>query len=154
MHLTCRKDRVQSPTRKEGWDFFQRTNDDSSRNNPKWRIVWLDFKRPQTHSSYVTLLNDIIDAKPSSYEEVAKKKGKESTSSRRMMSRMRCRRPEGKSIVYSICICKIHHAVVGNIVGYKARFVARDFSQKEGIDYEERFLATGSEDTWQEDSCV
>ena len=30
----------------------------------------------------------IIDAKPSSYEEVAKKKGKENTSSRRMMSRM------------------------------------------------------------------
>ena len=33
--------------------------------------------RPQTHSSYVTLLSDIIDAEPSSYEEVAKKKGKE-----------------------------------------------------------------------------
>ena len=30
----------------------------------------------------------IIDTKPSSYEEVAKKKGKECTSSRRMMSRM------------------------------------------------------------------
>ena len=27
---------------------------------------------PQTHSSYVTLLRDIIDADPSSYEEVAK----------------------------------------------------------------------------------
>ena len=27
--------------------------------------------------SYVTLLSDIIDADPSSYEEVAKKKGKE-----------------------------------------------------------------------------
>ena len=22
MHLTCRKDHVQSPTRKEGWDLF------------------------------------------------------------------------------------------------------------------------------------
>ena len=32
-------------------------------------------KRPQRHSSYVTLLSDIIDADPSSYEEVAKKKG-------------------------------------------------------------------------------
>ena len=35
MHLTCRKDRVQSPTRKEGGDLFQRTSDDSSRNNTK-----------------------------------------------------------------------------------------------------------------------
>ena len=34
-------------------------------------------KRPQKHSSYVTLLSDIIDAEYSSYEEVAKKKGKE-----------------------------------------------------------------------------
>ena len=30
LNLTCRKDRVQSPTRKEGWDLFQRTSDDSS----------------------------------------------------------------------------------------------------------------------------
>ena len=31
VHLTCRKDNVQSPTRKEGYDLFQRTSDDSSR---------------------------------------------------------------------------------------------------------------------------
>ena len=36
----------------------------------------------------MTLLSDIIDAEPSSYVEVSKKKGKENTSSRRMMSRM------------------------------------------------------------------
>ena len=35
MHLTYRKDRVQSPIRKEGWDLFRRTSDDSLRNNPK-----------------------------------------------------------------------------------------------------------------------
>ena len=87
VHLTCRKDSVQSPA-KERWDLFRRTNDDSSRNYPKWRIVWWDFKWPQTHSSYVTLLIYIIDTDSSSYEEVSKKKGKESTSSRRMMSRM------------------------------------------------------------------
>ena len=34
------------------------------------------------------MLSNIIDVEPSSYEEVAKKEGKESTSSRRMMSRM------------------------------------------------------------------
>ena len=36
-------------------------------------------------------------------------------------------------------IYKTQHVVDGNIVGYKAIFVARDFSQKEGIDYEEKF---------------
>ena len=30
LNLTCRKDHVQSPTRKEGWDLFWRTSDDSS----------------------------------------------------------------------------------------------------------------------------
>ena len=29
MHLTCRKNRVQSPTRKEGRDLFRRTSDES-----------------------------------------------------------------------------------------------------------------------------
>ena len=35
-----------------------------------------------------TLLSDIIDAEPSIYDEVAKKKGKENTSSRIIMSGM------------------------------------------------------------------
>ena len=54
-------------------------------------------------------------------------------------------RPEGKCIVSSIWIYKIQHAVDGNIVGYKARFVARGFSQKEGIDYEETFAPVMSQ---------
>ena len=48
-------------------------------------------------------------------------------------------RPEGKSIVASKWIYKIKHVANGSIEKYKSRFVARDFSQKEGIDYEETF---------------
>ena len=51
-------------------------------------------------------------------------------------------RPEGKSVVYSIWIYKIQHAVDDNIMGYKEIFVAWGFSWKEGIDYEETFAAT------------
>ena len=48
-------------------------------------------------------------------------------------------RPEGKFVVSSIWIYKIQHVVDGNIMGYKARFIAQGFSQKEGVDYEETF---------------
>ena len=48
-------------------------------------------------------------------------------------------RPEGKSIVSFKWIYKIKHAADDRIEKYNARFVARGFSQKEGIDYEETF---------------
>ena len=48
-------------------------------------------------------------------------------------------KPECKSVVSSKWIYKIKHAADGSIKKYKARFVARGFSQKEGIDYEETF---------------
>jgi hypothetical protein len=48
-------------------------------------------------------------------------------------------RPEGKSVVTSKWIYKIKHAADGSVEKYKARFVARGFSQVEEIDYEETF---------------
>ena len=48
-------------------------------------------------------------------------------------------RPEGKYVVTSKWIYKIKHAADGSIEKYKAIFMARGFSQKEGIDYEETF---------------
>jgi hypothetical protein len=48
-------------------------------------------------------------------------------------------RPEGPSVVTSKWLFKIKHADDGSIEKYKARFVARGFSQKEGIDYDETF---------------
>ena len=43
-------------------------------------------------------------------------------------------KPEGKSVVSSNWIYKIKHPADGSIEKYTARFVARGFSQKEGVD--------------------
>ena len=48
-------------------------------------------------------------------------------------------RPEDKYVVTSKWIYKIKHAANGSIEKYKEIFVARGFSQKEGIYYEETF---------------
>jgi hypothetical protein len=48
-------------------------------------------------------------------------------------------RPKDKSVVSSKWIYKIKHATGGTVENFKARFVARGFAQKEGIDYEETF---------------
>ena len=46
---------------------------------------------------------------------------------------------ENKSVVSLKWIYKIKHAADGSIENCKARFLARGFSQKEGIDYEKAF---------------
>jgi hypothetical protein len=48
-------------------------------------------------------------------------------------------RLKGKSIVTSKWIYNIKHAADGSVEKYKVIFVARGFSQVEGIDYEETF---------------
>ena len=48
-------------------------------------------------------------------------------------------RPEGKSVVTSRWLYKLNHATDGSIEKYKSRFVARGFSQVEGVDYDETF---------------
>lgn len=45
-----------------------------------------------------------------------------------------------KSVVSSKWIYKLTHVADGSIEKYKARFVTRGFSQKEGIDYDETFV--------------
>ena len=48
-------------------------------------------------------------------------------------------RPLDKVVVTSKWLYKIKHVVDGSAEKYKAHFVARGFSQKEGIDYDEIF---------------
>ena len=48
-------------------------------------------------------------------------------------------RPEGKSVVGSRWIYKVKQVADGSVEKYRAIFVARGFSQIEGINYEETF---------------
>ena len=46
-------------------------------------------------------------------------------------------RPEDKSVVRSRWLCRVKQAADGSLEKHKARFVARGFSQVDGIDYDE-----------------
>ena len=48
-------------------------------------------------------------------------------------------RPQRKKVVGFRWIYKVKHAADESVEKYKVRFVAKGFSQKEGIDYEETF---------------
>ena len=88
---------------------------------------------------------ELVDQEPNSYEEAAQKKEWVEAMKEEYQSIMKndvwdiVPKPENKSVVSSKWIYKIKHVVDGSIENYKARFVARGFSQKDGIDYEETF---------------
>ena len=90
-------------------------------------------------------MSHIIDVEPSSYEEAigqllwrdAMMEGYQSIVRNGIWDVVP--RPKGKSIVTCKWIYKIKHATDSSVEKFKARFVARGFSQKEGIDYEETF---------------
>jgi hypothetical protein len=90
-------------------------------------------------------MRDIIDSEPTNFEEAAGHQVWRDAIMKDYASIMKndvwdiMSRPEGKSVVISRWIFKIKHTADGNIEKYKARFVARGFSQKEGVDYEETF---------------
>ena len=48
-------------------------------------------------------------------------------------------RPKGKKVVGSTWVYKVNYIIDIIMEKYKARFMEKGFSQKEGIDYEETF---------------
>jgi hypothetical protein len=102
-------------------------------------------KRPNPFSSYTTLMCNLLDEEPTCFEEAIQKKEWANAMTEEYQSIIKndvweiVPRPKGKDVVSSKWLFKIKHAANGSIEKYKARFVARGFSQKEGIDYEETF---------------
>ena len=90
-------------------------------------------------------MSHIIDSEPTMYGEASIHQVWKDAMTEEFQSIMKndvwevVPRPEGKSIVSSKWIFKIKHGGDGNVEKHKAKFVARGFSQKEGVDYDETF---------------
>jgi hypothetical protein len=104
-----------------------------------------ESKKPDKYSGPIAQLNLVIDSEPSTFEEATKHKVWKDAMIEEYESILKndvweeVRRPQGKSVVTSKWLYKIKHATNGSVEKFKARFVARGFSQKEGIDYDEIF---------------
>jgi hypothetical protein len=100
---------------------------------------------PQRYSGYAALMSSMIDSEPTCFEEAIVRKPWRDSMVEEYASIIKndvweiVPRPQNKSVVNSKWIYKIKHAADGSIDKHKARFVARGFSQKEGVDYEETF---------------
>jgi hypothetical protein len=87
----------------------------------------------------------ISDAKPSSFEEAEKLQVWKDSMLEEYKSIIKnnvwdiVQRPKDKSVVSSKWMYKIKHEADGSVEKFKARFVDRGFTQKEGIDYKETF---------------
>jgi len=93
----------------------------------------------------MALMSHIISSEPSSFEQETGQQVWKDSMMEEYQSIMKndvweiMSRPKGKSVVTSKWIYKIKHAADNNIDKYRARFVARGLSRKEGIDYDETF---------------
>jgi hypothetical protein len=102
-------------------------------------------KRPKPFSSYMDLMCDLLEKEPTCFEEGIQKKEWADAMTEEYQSIINndvweiVPRPKSKDVVSSKWLFKIKHIDDGSIEKYKERFVARGFSQKEGIDYEETF---------------
>ena len=90
-------------------------------------------------------MTKLLDEEPTTFEEATQKKQWKEAMIEEHQSIMKndvweiVPRPKKKSVVTSKWVYKIKHIANGSVGKYKARFVARGFSQKGGEDYDETF---------------
>jgi hypothetical protein len=102
-------------------------------------------KIPKRFSSYVAYMANLLDEEPTTFEEVVQNEQWKEAMTEEHQSIMKNKvweivpRPKEKSVVTSKWVSKIKHAADRSVDKYKARSIARGFSQKEGEDYDEKF---------------
>jgi hypothetical protein len=102
-------------------------------------------KTPQRFSNYMTLMSELIEVEPSSFQEASEQQVWRDAMLEEYSFIMKndvwevVPQPEGKSVIGSRWIYKIKHCVDGSVDKFKARFVAKGFSHKEGIDFSKTF---------------
>jgi hypothetical protein len=102
-------------------------------------------KKPKPFSSYMALMCDLVEKEHTCFEEAIQKKEWVDAMMEEYQSITKndvweiVPRPKHEEVVSSKWIYKIKHAADRSIEKHKERFVARGFSQKESIDYEEKF---------------
>jgi hypothetical protein len=102
-------------------------------------------KRPKRFSSYVAYMTKLLDEEPTTFEEAVQKGQWKEAMTEEHQSIMKNEvweivpRPKEKSMVTSKWVYKIKHAADESVDKYKAIFVARGFSHKEGEYYDETF---------------
>ena len=97
------------------------------------------------YNSYMAIMPELVETEPSSFEEEVEKpiwvdemvEEYESIVKNSVWEVVP--RPTNKFVVDMRWIVKVKHAVDGSTEKYKARFVAKGYSQVEGIYYEETF---------------
>eukprot|EP00253_Pinus_taeda_P002870 PITA_02870 len=102
-------------------------------------------KKPSRYQGYIAVMSNIIQVEPFTFEEATKEQVWKDSMNEEYESIIQNDvwevgpRPQGKYVATSKWLFKIKHGADGSIEKYKARFVARGLSQKEGIDYDEIF---------------
>jgi hypothetical protein len=111
--------------------------------NPRQAVR--ESKLPERFCNYIAMVSSIREFEPSTFEEAAGRQVWRDAMMEEYNSIMKndvweiVPRPEGKSVVTSRWLYKLKYVADGSIETYKARFVARGFSQVEGVDYDETF---------------
>jgi hypothetical protein len=109
-----------------------------------------ESKPPERFCSYIAIVSNIRESKPSTFEEVVGRQVWRDAMMEEYNSIMKndvweiVPRHEGKSVVTSRLLYKLKYVADGSIEKYKARFVAQGFSWVEGVDYDETFASIAS----------
>jgi hypothetical protein len=134
---------VTSGKRKPRW--FQQTLKEAKENVGEPKRQFRESRAPERLGSYLAMVTSITDAEPQTFAQAVDQQVWREAMLEEYDSIMRndvwevVSRPEGKSVVTSRWLYKTKYVADGSIEKHKARFVARGFSQVEGVDYDETF---------------